>query len=122
MPVARRLLNSGLAAVWRRFPFTLILEKAVEPVEKSLILKIDPGSKFTGIALLDGFQVIWMLEIQHRGSLISEKLQKRSQRRRARRTKNLRYRKPGNPNKKKPKNWLAPSLMHRVETTMTWGD
>ena len=89
--VARRLLNSGKAAVWRRFPFTLIIKKAVEPVEKSLILKIDPGSKFTGIALLDGFQVIWMLEIQHRGSLISEKLQKRSQRRRARRTKNLRY-------------------------------
>ncbi|NEP88220.1 MAG: hypothetical protein F6K18_16060 [Okeania sp. SIO2C2] len=28
-----------------------------------------------------------MLEIQHRGSLISEKLQKRSHRRRARRTK-----------------------------------
>ncbi len=118
--VARRLLISGKAAVWRRFPFTLILSKAVEPVEKSLIIKIDPGSKFTGIALLDGFKVIWMLEIQHRGSLISEKLQKRSQRRRARRTKNLRYRKPGNPNKKKPKGWLAPSVMHRVETIMTW--
>ncbi|WP_094671087.1 RRXRR domain-containing protein [Hydrocoleum sp. CS-953] len=26
--VARRLLNSGRAAVWRRFPFTLILKKA----------------------------------------------------------------------------------------------
>nr|WP_307785955.1 RNA-guided endonuclease IscB [Okeania sp. KiyG1] len=34
--------------------------------------------------------------------------------------KNLRYRKPGNPNKKKPTGWLAPSLIHRVETTMTW--
>ncbi|WP_293133293.1 RNA-guided endonuclease IscB [Okeania sp. SIO3I5] len=121
MPVARRLLNSGRAAVWRRFPFTLILKKAVEKVVKTtLTLKIDPGSKFTGMALLEGNKVIWMLEIEHRGSLISEKLQKRSQRRRARRTKNLRYRKPGNPNKKKPKDWLAPSLMHRVETTMTW--
>ncbi|GGA40267.1 hypothetical protein CYANOKiyG1_58460 [Okeania sp. KiyG1] len=72
------------------------------------------------MALLEGNKVIWMLEIQHRGSLISEKLQKRSHRRRARRTKNLRYRKPGNPNKKKSEGWLAPSLMHRVETTMTW--
>ncbi|MGB3512364.1 MAG: RNA-guided endonuclease IscB [Microcoleaceae cyanobacterium] len=118
--VARRLLNSGRAAVWRRFPFTLILKKAVKAVEKTLTLKIDPGSKCTGMALLVGNKVIWMLEIQHRGSLISEKLSKRSHRRRARRTKNLRYRKPGLPNKKKPTGWLAPSLMHRVETTMTW--
>ncbi|MGK7919658.1 MAG: RNA-guided endonuclease IscB, partial [Trichodesmium sp.] len=119
--VARRLLNSGRAAVWRRFPFTLILKKAVEKVAKTtLALKIDPGSKVTGMALLEGNKVIWMLEIEHRGSLISEKLQKRSQRRRARRTKNLRYRKPGLPNQKKPIGWLAPSLMHRVETTMTW--
>ncbi|NEO54128.1 MAG: HNH endonuclease [Okeania sp. SIO3B5] len=119
--VARRLLNSGKAAVWRRFPFTLILKKAVEIVVKTtLTLKIDPGSKFTGMALLEGNKVIWMLLIQHRGSLISEKLQKRSQRRRARRTKNLRYRKPGLPNKKKPEGWLAPSLVHRVETIMTW--
>ncbi|NEO57157.1 MAG: HNH endonuclease, partial [Okeania sp. SIO3B5] len=119
--IARRLLNSGKAAVWRRFPFTLILKKAVKIVVKTtLTLKIDPGSKFTGMALLEGNKVIWMLEIQHRGSLISEKLSKRSCRRRARRTKNLRYRKPGLPNKKKPTGWLAPSLMHRVETTMTW--
>ncbi|NEO57919.1 MAG: HNH endonuclease, partial [Okeania sp. SIO3B5] len=119
--IARRLLNSGKAAVWRRFPFTLILKKAVEKVAKTtLTLKIDPGSRFTGIALLEENKVIWMLLIQHRGSLISEKLQKRSQHRRARRTKNLRYRKPGNPNKKKPTGWLAPSLVHRVETTMTW--
>ncbi|MGB3508194.1 MAG: RNA-guided endonuclease IscB [Microcoleaceae cyanobacterium] len=118
--MARRLLNSGLAAVWRRFPFTLILKKAVEIVAKTTLnLKIDPGSKFTGMALLDGNKVIWMLLIQHRGSLISEKLSKRSHRRRARRTKNLRYRKPGLPNKKKPTGWLAPSVMHRVQTTMT---
>ena len=117
--VARRLLDSGKAAVSRRFPFTLILKKAVEPVEKTLTLKIDPGSKFTGIALLDGNDVIWMLEVEHRGSLISKKLEKRSASRRLRRSR-LRYRPPRLPNKKKPEGWLAPSLMHRVETTMTW--
>ena len=68
--LARRLLNSGKAAVWRRFPFTLILKKTVERVTKTtLVLKIDPGSKFTGMALLEGNKVIWMLEIQHRGSV-----------------------------------------------------
>ncbi len=117
--VARRLLDSNKAAVYRRFPFTLILKKATGPVEKTLTLKIDPGSKFTGVALLDSLDVIWMLEIKHRGSLISKKLEKRSARRRLRRSR-LRYRQPGLPNKKKPEGWLAPSLMHRVETTMTW--
>lgn len=117
--IARKLLESGKAAVFRKYPFTIILKKSVESVEKQLTLKIDPGSKHTGIALLDNNDVIWMLEIEHRGNLISSKLQKRSASRRLRRSKK-RYRKPGFPNKKKKEGWLAPSLMHRVATTMTW--
>lgn len=118
--VARRLLASGKAAVFRRFPFTIILKKQCEMPKRSLTLKIDPGSKFTGIALLDGNDVISMLEIQHRGSLISKSLTQRASVRRNRRTKNTRYRKPGLANKVKPSGWIAPSLKHRVETVMTW--
>ena len=118
--VARRLLNKGKAAVFRRFPFTLILKKKVEKPELILTLKIDPGSKFTGLALLNGEEVIWMAEIEHRGSLISKSLLQRSAVRRNRRNRKTRYRKPGLPNKKKPVGWLAPSELHRVETTMTW--
>ena len=119
--VARRLLNSGKASVFRRFPFTIILHKEVEiSTNKKLTLKIDPGSKFTGIALLEGNDVIWMLEIQHRGSLISKSLEQRANARRSRRNRKTRYRKPGLPSNKKPEGWLAPSLRHRIETTMTW--
>lgn len=116
---ARKLLEAKKAAVFRLFPFTIILKKKVEKIDKSLTLKLDPGSKGTGIALLDGSEVIWMLEIEHRGSLISKKIEQRSQYRRQRRSRK-RYRKPGLPNNKKPDGWLAPSLNHRVETTMTW--
>ena len=50
---ARKLLDSGIAAVFRRYPFTLILKRVVEnPVVHPLTLKIDPGSKVTGISLV----------------------------------------------------------------------
>ena len=59
---AWHLLNRGRAAVLRRYPFTLIL-KAGERAEAAdpLRLKIDPGSKTTGLALVKDAtgQVVW---------------------------------------------------------------
>src|SRR5262245_49438537 len=59
---ARHLLNRGRAAVFRRYPFTLIL-KAGERAEEGdpLRLKIDPGSQTTGLALVHYTtgQVVW---------------------------------------------------------------
>ena len=50
---ARKLLDAGTAAVFRRYPFTLILKRVIDnPNVYPLTLKIDPGSKFTGIALV----------------------------------------------------------------------
>lgn len=118
--VARRLLSNGKAAVFRRFPFTIILKKKVGKTEPMLTIKIDPGSKFTGLALLNGEEVIWLAEIEHRGSLISKSLTQRSAKRRNRRNRKTRYRQPGLANNKKPEGWLAPSLLHRVQVTITW--
>ncbi|MCX4598327.1 RNA-guided endonuclease IscB [Streptomyces sp. NBC_01549] len=42
--------------------------------------------------------------------------------RRGRRTRNLRYRAPRFLNRSRSENWLAPSLRHRVETTVSWAD
>jgi hypothetical protein len=73
--IARKLLNSKKAAVYRRFPFTIILKKEVIPNPKeSLLLKLDPGSKTTGIALLKNNQLIWVAELNNRGSLIKKNL------------------------------------------------
>jgi len=54
---ARLLLKTGRAAVLRRVPFTLVLKAAVTPLR----VKIDPGAKTTGMAVLnDGTgEVIW---------------------------------------------------------------
>lgn len=119
---ARKLLDVGKAAVFRRYPFTLILKRVVEnPVVHPLTLKIDPGSKITGISLVtDRDEVIWGMELEHRSLQIKLALDSRLHVRKGRRHRNTRYRKPRFLNRKRPQGWLAPSLMHRVLTTETW--
>ena len=117
---ARRLLKQGKAAVFRRYPFTIILKEAVTEPSKNITLKLDPGSKFTGIALVQNNQVIWVAELQHRGQQIKDALTSRRQLRRGRRGRKTRYRQPRFLNRKRPLGWLPPSLQHRVDTTLTW--
>lgn len=118
---ARKLLNKGKTAIWRMYPFTIILKYAVpKTVFKPLKVKIDPGSKFTGIAVLEGEKVIWGGEIEHRGYQIKQALESRRSLRSSRRNRKTRYRKSRFDNRKRSKGWLAPSLMHRVLTTETW--
>jgi 5-methylcytosine-specific restriction endonuclease McrA len=118
---ARRLLSEGKAAVLRRFPFTIILKEAiVEAIDANIELKIDPGSKTTGIALVQCGKVIWAAELQHRGQMIRADLESRRNLRRSRRNRKTRYRQPRFLNRVKHQGWLAPSLMHRVLTINTW--
>jgi len=88
---ARLLLKQGKAAVYRRYPFTLILKRAVEqPHLEPLRLKIDPGSKTSGIALVnDGSsEVVWAAELMHRGEQIKRDMDKRRAVRKSRRQRN----------------------------------
>lgn len=121
---ARELLTKGKAALFRHQPFTIILKDRedgeVQPVE----LKIDPGSKTTGIALVSktdrGNKCLIGINLEHRGQQIRDALLKRSQQRHSRRKRKTRYRPARFNNRTKPKGWLAPSVMHRVLTTQTW--
>ncbi len=117
--MAKKLLLAGKAAVYRRFPFTIILKKECTPSKSNLELKIDPGSQTTGIALVQDNKVVWVAQLNHRGSLIKKKLESRRASRRRRRSR-LRYRQPRFLNRIRQSGWLPPSLMHRVLTTMTW--
>ena len=118
--MARKLLTANKAAVFRRFPFTIILKKVVTATIKSISLKLDPGSKTTGIALLEGEKVIFGAELTHRGQSIKASLDSRRALRRGRRNRHTRYRPARFLNRTRQKGWLAPSLQHRVETTLTW--
>ncbi len=114
---AKELLDKGKAAVYRRYPFTIILKREIPKSEiklPSLRIKIDPGSRITGLAILDNSEVIWCAELTHRGLQVKSDLDSRRGVRRGRRHRKTRYRKPRFDNRTRPKGWLPPSLMSRV--------
>ncbi len=118
---ARRLLNLQQAAVYRRYPFTIILKYAIpNPEIEPHQLKIDPGSKVTGLAIVQGEKVIWGAELTHRGQQIKNDLESRRAIRRNRRNRKTRYRKPRFFNRTLEPGWLPPSLNSRVENILTW--
>ncbi len=117
---ARRLLKAGKAAVYRLYPFAIIYKQEVNQTPTPIEIKLDPGSKITGIALIKNDQVIWAAELTHRGRNIQASLESRSAIRRNRRNRKTRYRPARFLNRARPKGWLAPSLQHRVDTTLTW--
>jgi 5-methylcytosine-specific restriction endonuclease McrA len=118
--LARKLLKVGKAKVFRLYPFTIILRKEVTEDPRPTILKIDPGSKVTGLAILLGYDLIWVAQLTHRSQAIKASLDSRRSRRRGRRSRHTRYRQARFLNRTRPKGWLAQGLRHRVETTLTW--
>lgn len=120
---ARQLLSAGRAAVFRRYPFTIIL-KADEPTPEPapLRLKLDPGSKTTGMALVDDTtgRVVWAAELTHRGQQVRDGLLTRKAVRRSRRSRHTRYRQPRFLNRRRPDGWLPPSLQSRISNIETW--
>jgi 5-methylcytosine-specific restriction endonuclease McrA len=119
---ARLLLKQSRATVYRRYPFTIILKVGVEqPVLQPLRLKLDPGSKTTGIAVINDVtgEVVWVAELTHRGNQIKRNLEKRRAIRRSRRQRKTRYRAPRYQNRQRRKGALPPSLESRVSNVLT---
>lgn len=132
---AKLLLARSRARVHRVVPFVIrlvdrkVANSALQPVR----VKLDPGSKTTGLALVRdtehvdsvsgevqrGAAVLNLFELRHRGRQISEALTVRRNMRRRRRG-SLRYRAPRFLNRSRPAAWLPPSLRHRVDTTVAW--
>ena len=117
------MLKAGTAAVFKRYPFTLILRRPVErAATEPLRLKIDPGSHTTGLALVEetSGKVVWAGELTHQAEAIVEHLQARKAVRRGRRQRHTRYRQARFENRRRPKGWLAPSQRSRVQNMVTW--
>ena len=77
---ARLLLTQKKAAVFRRYPFTIILKTMPEhPEVHPLRLKIDPGSQTTGLALVNDAtgEVVFAAELSHRGQAIKHAMDQR---------------------------------------------
>lgn len=125
---ARKLLEARRAVVHRLQPFTIRLKDRTqeESVLQPVVLKIDPGSKTTGMAVVRGKEgdegrvhhALQLSEITHRGGTVRKRMAQRAAYRRRRRSANLRYRAPRFNNRRRPAGWLPPSLRSRVDSVL----
>jgi 5-methylcytosine-specific restriction endonuclease McrA len=127
---ARLLLARGRAVVHRVKPFVIRLRDRTQD-ESALQegrLKLDPGSKTTGLALVrvehtpegEVHHAVLLAEVQHRGDQVHRNKLTQRQARRRRRSSKLRHRAPRFLNRTKPSRWLPPSLRSRVGNMLTW--
>jgi 5-methylcytosine-specific restriction endonuclease McrA len=127
---ARLLLSRRRAVVHRMMPFTIRLkDRCVEESHlQSMALKLDPGSKTTGMALArveqteqgEVHHALHLAELSHRGEEVHKRMGKRAGYRRRRRSANLRYRPARFQNRRRKEGWLPPSLRSRIENVLTW--
>lgn len=119
---ARKLLTAGKAAVYRMQPFTIILKDRDDGDTQPVEVKVDPGSKTTGIALVGHFEqqgavVLFGANLNHRGQAIKNNLESRRSLRSGRRGRKTRYRQPRFLNRTRKVGWLPPSVESRVTNT-----
>lgn len=119
---ARYLLSERHAAVLYRFPFIIIMKEVATSEPEPLRVKLDPGSKTTGVAIVNDStgHVVWAAEVTHRGQIIRASLLARRAIRRSRRQRHTRYRKPRFLNRTRRAGWLPPSLESRLANVLTW--
>ena len=120
---ARLLLSRRRAVVHRVIPFTIRLKnrRVAESHLQPMVLKLDPGSKTSGIVLARVEQTeqseihhaVHLAELCHRGEDVHKALQQRSRYRRRRRSANLRYRPSRFLNRQRVVGWFPPSLRSR---------
>ena len=127
---ARLLLARGRAVVHRIHPFVIRLKdrrvqaSALQPI----VLKIDPGSQTTGMALArveatpqgEVHHAVSLSEIQHRSEDVKASMATRARARRRRRNAHLRYRQAWFDHRTRPEGWLPPSLLSRMLHVLTW--
>ena len=119
---ARILLKNRLAVVHKIYPFTIRLkDNSCVSNDKTYNVKIDPGSKHTGIAIVNNKDSVVMLaEIEHRGHVIKKRIDSRRAVRHHRRNRKTRYRPARFLNRTRPEGWLAPSVKSRADNVINF--
>jgi 5-methylcytosine-specific restriction endonuclease McrA len=117
---ARELSRKQRVVVSKLMPFVLRIKDRTAGNTQPIELKLDPGAKTTGLALVTNKSVELLIEIIHRANEIKKSLLQRRGYRRRRRTANLRCRKPRWLNRKRKEGWLPPSLRSIVDNILNW--
>lgn len=113
---ARHLLKAKKAVIVNRTPFVIRLKFDVEGHKDPVYMGIDAGSKYVGISVVCKNRVLFEGVAELRDG-VPRLMHTRSARRGDRRNRK-RYRKPrfSNRKKSKPKGWLPPSMIQKVDT------
>ena len=119
---ARILIRKKLAVIHKIYPFTIRLrDNSCVSNDRTYTVKFDPGSRHTGVAIVDDKnQVVMLAEIEHRGHLIKKDLDSRRAARKSRRQRKTRYRPARFLNRTKPEGWIAPSVKSRADNVINF--
>ena len=123
---ARLLLSRKRAVVHRLWPFTIRLKDRSREASQlqPVALKLDPGSKITGIALVrveetrqgEVHHALHLAEMSHRGQVVHQAMRRRAAYRRRRRSANLRHRPPRFAHRSRPRAGCRPRCAHASAT------
>ncbi len=111
---ARHLLEQNRAKAVSRKPFTIQLLWTCEHKTQPVKLGMDPGYQKVGVSAASNKKELLSAEIQLRTDM-PKKLQEKAMYRRNRRN-ILWHRQPRFKNRSKPKEWLAPSIQHKLDS------
>ena len=113
----RRLLRDKQAKVVRSCPFTIrLLYEPKTKIVQDIVLGVDTGSKYVGIACVGNDKVLYQAQVELRDD-IKKKMDSRRMYRKNRRFRKTRYRKQRFLNRKNSikKDRLPPSVKHKVQ-------
>jgi N6-L-threonylcarbamoyladenine synthase len=112
---ARKLLKMNKAKVIQKKPFTIQLLYGSSGYKQEISLGVDTGSKFIGLSATTEKKELYASTVELRNDIVKLNSD-RKQYRKNRRSRNTRYRKPRFNNRKKGKNWISPSIKHKIDT------
>ena len=110
----RRLLKEGKAKVFRYEPFTIQLLYETTEYTQGVTLGVDAGYQTVGFSATTETEELIAGELELLSGM-SERLKERAMYRNNRRSR-TRYRPPRFNNRRRPKEWLAPSIQHKLDS------
>lgn len=127
----RKFFEQKRAVMYRMFPTVVIIKDVdVRTIENTLPtyhIKIDPGSKYDGISVIDDInnRIMFSMQIEHRAELVKKNLDTRRGSRRNRRNRETMYRRSkfadgGTFTQKGNEGKIPPSIRSIIGNTETW--
>ena len=117
----RHLLKERKAVIVNYRPFTIKLTYTCPDQTQEVSLGVDAGSKHVGLSATTKKKVLFEAQLELRDDIV-KKLATRCEFRRSRRNRKTRYRKPRFLNRKKPSQWMSPSIRQKRQSHHYWID